>query len=110
VGSTARTALHGDQHVVHVTGEVDVYTVGRLREELAALPHRGTRVVVDLTGVTFLDSTGLGVLVDAMKRVRGGGGRMELVIDHEGVMKVFRITALTRMFTIHRTLEAALAR
>lgn len=100
---------HGDLTIVEVAGEVDVYTAAVLREKLAdVIDDDHADVVVDLTGVGFLDSTGLGVLVGALKKVRGLGGRLQLVIDQERVMKVFRITALTQVFTIHATLEDAL--
>lgn len=102
---TSRTS--GARTVVQVTGEIDVYTAPLLREELASLidaEHRD--VVVDLTEVGFMDSTGLGVLVGALKKVRTLGGDLQLVISSEKVLKVFRITALTRVFTIHETLEA----
>jgi anti-sigma B factor antagonist len=107
---SVHTVVHGDVVVVQVAGEIDVYTAASLREKLADLIDADhTDVVVDLTGVTFMDSTGLGVLVGALKKVRGYGGRLQLVIDQEKVIKVFRITALTQVFTIHETLEAALA-
>jgi len=100
----------GEITIVEVSGEVDVYSASVLREKLAGLIDANhTDLVVDLTGVGFLDSTGLGVLVGALKKVRGFGGRLQLIIDQEKVMKVFRITALTQVFTIHDTLEAALA-
>jgi len=107
---SVHTVVHGDQVVVQVAGEIDVYTAASLREKLADLIDADhTDVVVDLTGVTFMDSTGLGVLVGALKKVRGYGGRLQLVINQEKVIKVFRITALTQVFTIHETLDAALA-
>jgi anti-sigma B factor antagonist len=107
---SVHTVVHGDVVVVQVAGEIDVYTAASLREKLADLIDADhTDVVVDLTGVTFMDSTGLGVLVGALKKVRGFGGRLQLVIDQEKVIKVFRITALTQVFTIHETLDAALA-
>jgi anti-sigma B factor antagonist len=56
-----------------------------------------------------MDSTGLGLLVGVLKRVRGLDGRLQLVIDSERLMKVFRITALTQVFTIRETLDEALA-
>lgn len=103
------SAARGDLTVVVVVGEVDVYTASVLREKLSeVIDGDHADVVVDLTGVGFLDSTGLGVLVGALKKVRGFGGRLQLVIDQEKVMKVFRITALTQVFTIHETLEDAL--
>lgn len=98
----------GDCTIVEVAGEIDVYTASVLREKLADLIDADhTDLVVDLRGVGFLDSTGLGVLVGALKKVRGLGGRLRLVIDQEKVMKVFRITALTQVFTIHDSLEDA---
>ena len=99
----------GDLTIVVVEGEVDVYTASVLREKLVdVIDADHADVIVDLTGVGFLDSTGLGVLVGALKKIRGFGGRLQLVIDQEKVMKVFRITALTQVFTIHETLEDAL--
>ena len=100
-----------DRTVVEVSGEVDVYTASVLRTKLADLIDADhTDLVVDLTRVRFLDSTGLGVLVGALKKVRGRSGRLQLVIDQDKVMKVFQITALTQVFTIFPTLDAALDR
>ncbi|WP_250445226.1 STAS domain-containing protein [Actinotalea sp. C106] len=100
----------GDRTVVDVTGEIDVYTAPALREELASLIDREhTDLVVDLTAVKFMDSTGLGVLVGALKKVRTLGGDLRLVIDQEKILKVFRITALTQVFTIHASIDEALA-
>ncbi|WP_372592920.1 STAS domain-containing protein [Actinotalea sp.] len=100
----------GDRTVVEVRGEIDVYTAPVLREELSSLvDSQHTNLVVDLTQVSFMDSTGLGVLVGGLKKVRTLGGDLSLVIDQEAILKVFRITALTQVFSIHSTLEDALA-
>jgi len=100
----------GDRTVVEVRGEIDVYTAPVLREELTSLVDaQHTNLVVDLTQVSFMDSTGLGVLVGGLKKVRTLGGDLSLVIDQETILKVFRITALTQVFSIHSTLEDALA-
>lgn len=100
---------NGDRTVVAVTGEIDVYTAPVLREELASLiDSQHTDLVVDLTAVRFMDSTGLGVLVGALKKVRTLGGELQLVIDQDKILKVFRITALTQVFTIHSSLDEAL--
>lgn len=99
----------GERTVVRVAGEIDVYTAPVLREELARLADAGHNdLVVDLTGVPFMDSTGLGVLVGALKRVKTHGGELSLVIDQEKVLKVFRITALTQVFPIFETVDEAL--
>ncbi|WP_449727642.1 STAS domain-containing protein [Cellulomonas avistercoris] len=100
----------GARTVVHVSGEIDVASADRLRERIAVLLADGrTDLVVDLTAVTFMDSTGLGLLVGTLKRVRIAGGRLELVVDSERLLKVFRITGLTQVFTIHGSLDSALA-
>ncbi len=98
----------GSSTVLAVRGEVDVYTAPRLREKLVELVTQGKyRIVVDLEGVDFLDSTGLGVLVGGLKRVRTHGGDMALVCTQQRILKVFEITGLTRVFEIHDSLEAA---
>lgn len=96
--------------VVEVRGEVDVYTSAMLREQLGELIDGGARhVVVDLTRVDFLDSSGLGVLVGALKRLRTAGGDLSLVCASGNILKIFRITALDRVFTLHDSVEAATA-
>jgi anti-sigma B factor antagonist len=100
----------GDHTVLEVGGEVDVYTAPRLRERLVELVEQGSRhVVVDLSRVEFLDSTGLGVLVGALKRLRAVNGTFKLVCAHERLLKIFRITALDRVFALYDTVEAATA-
>lgn len=94
--------------VLEVGGEVDVYTAPRLRERLIELIDGGARkVVVDLNRVDFLDSTGLGVLVGALKRLRAVSGSFGLVCDKEPLLKIFRITALDQVFPLYSSVEAA---
>ena len=96
--------------VLSVRGEVDVYTAPKFRERLIELVSEGKhRIVVDLEGVDFLDSTGLGVLVGAYTAVRNAGGRLAIVNDHAAVLKVFTITALHEVLGVHPTLSQALA-
>ncbi|GAA2604658.1 anti-sigma factor antagonist BldG [Dactylosporangium fulvum] len=102
------TYASGDHTVLEVGGEVDVYTAPRLREKLVELVEQGSRhVVVDLSRVEFLDSTGLGVLVGALKRLRAVNGTFGLVCSHERLLKIFRITALDRVFSLYDTVAAA---
>ena len=99
----------GEVSVLAVSGEVDVATVPRLREQLHALVASGTpRIVVDLDAVDFLDSTGLGVLVGALKRVRNNGGELALVCTSPRIRKVFEVTGLTGHLTIFDSREKAL--
>jgi anti-sigma B factor antagonist len=97
--------------VLEVKGEVDVYTAPRLREKLVELVSQGkTQIVVDLEGVEFLDSTGLGVLVGGLKRLRSHDGELTLVCTQNRILKVFEITGLTKVFAIHESVDAATAR
>ena len=103
------TRNEGERSVIEVGGEIDVYTAPKLRETLISLVDNGRyHVVVDLEKVDFLDSTGLGVLVGGLKRVRTHDGSLSLVCTSERLLKVFRITGLTKVFDIHPDVESAL--
>jgi anti-sigma B factor antagonist len=94
--------------ILAVKGEIDVYTAPRLREQLVELVSQGHRqIVVDLEGVDFLDSTGLGVLVGGLKRLRSNGGDMALVCTQPRILKVFEITGLTTVFSISASVDEA---
>lgn len=100
----------GALSVIAVGGEIDVYTAPRLREEISRLVASGRyRLVVDLEQVDFLDSTGLGVLVGGLKKVRAHEGSMSLVCSQERLLKIFRITGLAKVFPIHASEAEALA-
>jgi len=104
------TRTEGDKTVVEVGGEIDVYTAPKLREQLVELVSAGQyHIVVDMERVDFLDSTGLGVLVGGLKRVRAHDGSLRLVCTQERILKIFRITGLTKVFPIHSSLEEAVA-
>jgi anti-sigma B factor antagonist len=95
--------------VVGIAGEIDVYTAPTLREHLSGLVADGKyHLVLDLEQVAFLDSTGLGVLVGGLKRVRAHEGSLQLVCTQERILKVFRITGLTKVFPIHGSVPDAL--
>lgn len=97
-----------DWTVVTVRGEVDLYTAPRLKEQLRELIEGGRRrLAVDLEGVEFLDSTGLGVLIGALKRCREAEGALALVAPRDPVLKVLGITGLDRVFPIHDSVERA---
>lgn len=101
-------SAHGAWSVVRVGGEVDVATAPRLREQLISLVNeQRTLLVVDLSEVDFIDSTGLGVLIGALKRVRSRDGELHLVCSDQRILRVFEITGLDQVFRIHETLDAA---
>ena len=94
--------------VLAVNGEVDVYSAPRLRERLVDLVSQGHRqIVVDLEGVDFLDSTGLGVLVGGLKRLRSHGGDLSLVCTQARILKVFEITGLMTVFSVASSVDEA---
>ena len=98
----------GSACLVTLTGEVDVYTAPELRRRLLdAVDGDGAPLVVDMSAVEFIDSSGLGVLVGILKRVSEKGETMTIVSDREPVLKVFRITGLDRVFSIAGTLAEA---
>src|SRR3712207_2385604 len=99
----------GDVAVLALRGELDVESGPKLREALLeAIGQDGRRVVVDLEGVDFIDSAGLGVLVGGLKRARSNDGDLVLVATGRNILKVFEITGLTRVFELHAAREAAL--
>jgi anti-sigma B factor antagonist len=104
------TSAHGSTSVVTLRGEIDVYTAPRLRQALIDLVGQGaTDIVVDMDKVDFLDSTGLGVLVGGLKRVKSNDGDLKLVITQDRIMKIFDITGLSKVFPIHGSLDEALS-
>ena len=97
-------------YVVSVAGEVDVATAPDLRERLhEAIAEGPTVLVVDLLGVTFIDSTALGVLIDALKRSEAVGAAMRIVVSEPRILKVFTITGLTDIFAIRASRQEAMA-
>ena len=101
----------GEVPVLAIAGEVDLATVPRLRDQLVRLAgeHPGVPVVADLDAVTFIDSTGLGVLVGAQRRIRGRGGELHLVVSSPHLLDVLSMTRLDAVFPIHATLSSAVA-
>ena len=107
---TLNTRDEAGHTVLAVSGEVDVYTAPALRDRIADLLDSGQhQLVIDLGGVEFLDSTGLGVLVGGLKRVRAHDGSLRLVCTQERILKIFRITGLTKVFPIHASVAEAVS-
>jgi anti-sigma B factor antagonist len=89
--------------VVAVHGELDIDSAPALKEALveAIGEHPGERIVVDLEGLEFIDSAGLGILLGGLKRARVADGELVLVATGRNVLRVFELTGLVRVFEIH---------
>ncbi|MEO6885246.1 MAG: STAS domain-containing protein [Jatrophihabitantaceae bacterium] len=107
---TIAERIEAGHTVIAVSGEVDLHSAPQLRDRLnAALAERGAAVVLDLSEVGFLDSTGLGVLVAARAAANDGGGAIPLVCTQDRILKLFTITGLDDVFDVHPSVADALA-
>jgi anti-sigma B factor antagonist len=108
---TAALRVSGPVAVIRVAGEVDVATAPQLQEATARLGNAHGVAVVDLTDVTFIDSSGLAVLASAWKAVTEvAGGDLLMVVPRPDILQVFEITGLAEVMTFYGTLDEALAR
>jgi anti-sigma B factor antagonist len=96
--------------ILSVYGDADLHSAPELREALRGATDEGvTTLVVDFSGTTVIDSTSLGVLLGAMRRLRERDGQIRLVVPLPEVRRVFEITMLDRIFSLHENLDEALA-
>jgi anti-sigma B factor antagonist len=98
----------GDWTVIDVEGEVDVFTAPKLREAIIGLLGDGKeRLIVNLENVAFMDSTGLGVLVGGLKRVKERNGELAIAGAQGTVLRVLNVTGLNAVFAMRESVEAA---
>jgi anti-sigma B factor antagonist len=96
--------------VFAVNGELDIYTAPELKERLASLIEGGThQLILDLEGLEFLDSTGLGALLGALKKIRSHDGYIDIVCTQRRILRIFKITSLDKVFGIYDSASDALA-
>lgn len=98
MGLTVTTDERDDLVIVTLEGELDIYTVGAFRQETERFDPAKLQLVVDLTNVTLLDSSGLGALVSLLNRARTGEGMLGIVCPQRHLRRVFEITGLRRAF------------
>jgi|SRR5690349_21176480 anti-sigma B factor antagonist len=99
MGLAVSTERHGDATVVRLEGEFDLYASAEVRQAADPVLEDGDHLLVDLTGVTFLDSSGLGTLVGLQKRAKLADARMTLCGLSPRLYKIFDVTALRGAFT-----------
>ena len=95
--------------VLDVAGEVDVYTAPTLKEALSGIISAGqSHLIVDIGRVTYMDSSGFGTLLSAVKRVRPEGGTVNLVKCSSAIDRMLKLTRLNTIFNIHSSIEEAI--
>ncbi len=96
-----KTDRDGGVCTVVLEGEIDVYSAPVLKKELVSAIEGGcANVIVNLEKVGFIDSSGLGVLVSALRRARERDGVVRIVCTRDNILKIFRITGLDKVFPI----------
>jgi len=101
--------IDDDTHVVAVSGEIDLFTAPEFKQRMSEPIDAGrSNLVVDLSATTFIDSSSLGVLIGAHRRLKLRGGSLVVVCDNEAIAKTFQITGLDGVFTLAPSIEAAL--
>lgn len=106
---TSTVREHGDAIVAEFAGEIDVYSAREFRETVFALLGSGSRVVVNLQKVRYIDSTGLGSLIAAFKQQQRSGGKLDIVATDPQLRKLFEITGLIKVFVLHPSVDSALS-
>jgi anti-sigma B factor antagonist len=97
-------------HVVAASGELDLVAAPALRELLEQLAELGqVELIVDLSEVTFVDSTTIGVLTGRLRSLRAAGGSMTLVCSHSHVLRTIEVAGVRRYFDVYATLSEAFA-
>lgn len=107
--SASDEQIDDETHVVSVRGEVDIFTAPEFKARISDAIEAGRDlVIVDLMGATFIDSSSLGVLISAHRRLRQRGGRLVVVTDVDAVLNTFRITGLDTVLEICASRDEAL--
>jgi anti-sigma B factor antagonist len=102
-------ALDATSHLIEVAGQIDLYSAPQFEQRTHEVIEQGkSRIVVDLSAIGFMDSTGLGILAGALKRLRGADGRLGIVVADYDVERMLDSTGLDGMFAIYRSRDEAL--
>ena len=100
-----------DTHVIAVSGEIDLFTAPEFKQRMSAPIDEGrSNLIVDLSQTTFIDSSSLGVLIGAHRRLKSRRGRLVVACATDSILKTFRITGLDSVFSLVPSVEEALER
>jgi anti-anti-sigma factor len=99
-------AVHGTVHVLHLTGYLDGHTFVELERKVDAMLKAGKiRIVIELSGLSYIASAGVGVFINSQHQAKAKGGTVQMVNPSASVREIFSILGLGSIFTIHDTLE-----
>ncbi len=102
--------LNPDVGVIRVDGRLNMVTAGQLKDTVTEAVAAGRqRLVVDLTKATFMDSSGLGALIGALKTARAAGGDLRIAGANEQVLMVLQLSNMDRILRPYETPESAFA-
>jgi anti-sigma B factor antagonist len=108
--SLSDEALDGNTHVVRARGELDLYAAPELKRRIAeAIDGGSTRIVVDLTDAAFMDSTALGVLIGALKRLRLRDGSLTVASSQPSILQILEVTGMDQVLDVQPTAAEAVA-
>ncbi len=100
----------GGHKILELSGEIDVFTAGPFKEAIVSLLDTGTNhLFADMSKVSYMDSSGFGALLSAVKRLRSNNGTVNLIGCAGPIYRILHITKLDLVFNIHATFEDALA-
>lgn len=108
VNVSITTEIVDDVRVIRAVGEIDVYTAPSLQDTLAQVMEGGRPLVLDLSQVHFIDSTGLGVLVGGLQRAQACASDFRLVLDDPYLLKIFHVTGFDGVFSIYPQVSDAI--
>jgi anti-sigma B factor antagonist len=109
VTSLSDEAVDADTQLLRARGELDLYAAPELKRRLASAIDAGkTRIVVDLTDASFMDSTALGVLLGALKRLRVRDGALAVASEQPTILRILEVTGMNQVLDLHKTADDAL--
>jgi anti-sigma B factor antagonist len=107
--SLSDEAVDADTQLLRARGELDLYAAPELKRRLASAIDAGkTRIVVDLTAASFMDSTALGVLLGALKRLRVRDGTLAVASEQPTILRILEVTGMNQVLDLHKTADDAL--
>jgi len=105
----ATRSVDAKASIIDLQGEIDVYTAPQLKQQILEMLDQGvTHMIVNLTGVEYLDSTALGVLIGGLKRLRERDGKLDIICPNSRIRRIFEITGLDKIFDIFATEKESL--